>query len=128
MAKMKPTPRPVAAQPGYSPGYTWMLLLTFLAMAGGATLLFLELDRDYGFEDQPKGLGSVPKLTPLPPRDLGPPRQAPKQPLTRLPAEPGDDRAAAPIDTPPVEEPKPRVGPLVMRLPPSLPMPGIQTR
>jgi len=120
MAKVKP--RPVVPQAGYSPGYTWMLLLTVLAMAGGAALLYVELDSDYGFVSEPKGLSPIPKVKPLPPRDT------PKG-LTRAPLPPLDDRAAAKPEPTPAERPRtPGVGPFIVRIPPSLPLPGIQTR
>ena len=117
MAKVTPTPRSVAPPTGYSPGYTWMLLFAVLAMAGGAALHYLELTSDYDFVSEPKGLPAVPKLVPLPPRD----QPAPKQPLTRIPQEPGDDRAALPPDAP-ADGPRLRpVGPVVTQFPPLLP-------
>jgi len=112
MAKTKP--RPVVPQAGYSPGYTWMLLFTVLAMAGGVALLYVELSSDYEFVSEPKGLPPVPKVKPLPPRALV---AAP------------DIRVAAQPEPAPDEQPRPRaVGPYIVRIPPSLPLPGIHTR
>lgn len=72
MAKV--TPRSAAPRPAYSPGYTWMLLFSVFAMAGGCALLYLELTNDYDFDPEPKGLSAVPKIEPLAPPPRDPPR------------------------------------------------------
>jgi hypothetical protein len=122
----KALPRSVTPQSGYSPGYTWMLLIAVLAMAGGSALHYLELTSDYDFESEPKGGQAVPKLTPLPPLDQ-------PRPLTRAPIVAPDDRAELPTEPAPGLPPalgatRTRVGPTLFRVPPSLPLPGVHTR
>ena len=117
----KTMPRAVTPHSGYSPGYTWMLLIAVLAMAGGSALHYLELTSDYDFESEPKGSGAVPKLTPLPPHDQ-------PRPHTRAPIVPRDDVAELPPTTPPVLPPaigetRTRVGPAIFRLPTTMPLP-----
>lgn len=120
MAKTKAKPRPVVPQAGYSPGYTWMLLFTVLAMAGGIGLLYLELSSDYDFVSEPKGLQPVPKLKPLPP----------VKGLVRAPVAAPEVRVAVQPEPDPTPDEQPRrpVGPYIVRIPPVLPLPGIHPR
>lgn len=107
---------PVKPQAGYSPGYTWMLLFTLIAMIGGAALHYLELDGDYGGMETNVPAKPAPKLTPLGPK-----------PVARAPVDRVDDRAAVPpvvVESPAVAalpaptEPSPRfVGPVVVQMP-----------
>lgn len=124
MAKKTRTPA-VVPQAGYSPGYTWILLFSFLAVVGGCLVHFLELSADYDMEAEPKGTIAVPKPEPLPPLDTS----GWKGGISRGPINPADDVAVvtpAPITIPDVPKlPTPdsgrkMTGPVVLRFPTAL--------